>query len=151
MGGNLCLTCFCTLHFDSIFLIMLRCVLIYEWLFTRMFLCCCIFIFIFVWMSDECTWHHKTFLVQLYWHLAIKLHCTLCITYNLFYRNTTHIIFWHSYLIFAVASIKYMDLLILFCKAKIICRHKRPCICVFSTIDTAALILILPGIQPHST
>ena len=26
-------------------------------------------------MCDECTWHHKTFLVQLYWHLAIKLYC----------------------------------------------------------------------------
>ena len=24
-------------------------------------------------MCDECTWHHKTFLRQLYWHLAIKL------------------------------------------------------------------------------
>ena len=28
-----------------------------------------------VWMCDECTWHHKTFLVQLYWHLAVKLYC----------------------------------------------------------------------------
>ena len=27
-------------------------------------------------MCDECTWHHKTFLVQLYRHLAIKLNCT---------------------------------------------------------------------------
>ena len=26
------------------------------------------------WMCDECTWHHKIFLVQLYWHLAIKLY-----------------------------------------------------------------------------
>ena len=26
------------------------------------------------WMPDECTWHHKTFPVQLYWHLAIKLY-----------------------------------------------------------------------------
>ena len=26
------------------------------------------------WMRDECTWHHKTFPVQLYWHLAIKLY-----------------------------------------------------------------------------
>ena len=25
--------------------------------------------------SDECTWHRKTFLVQLCWHLAIKLDC----------------------------------------------------------------------------
>ena len=25
-------------------------------------------------MCDECTWHHKTFLVQLYCHLAIKLY-----------------------------------------------------------------------------
>ena len=24
-------------------------------------------------MCDECTWHHKAFLRQLYWHLAIKL------------------------------------------------------------------------------
>ena len=28
-------------------------------------------------MCDECTWHHKTFLVQLYWHLAIKLYCVV--------------------------------------------------------------------------
>ena len=35
------------------------------------------------WMCDECTWHHKTFLVQsVYWHLAIKLYCiVLCIVY----------------------------------------------------------------------
>ena len=26
-------------------------------------------------MCDDCTWHHKTFLVQLYWHFAIKLYC----------------------------------------------------------------------------
>ena len=26
-------------------------------------------------MCDECTWHHKTFLTQLYQHLAIKLYC----------------------------------------------------------------------------
>ena len=25
-------------------------------------------------MCDGCTWHHKTFLVQLYWHLAVKLY-----------------------------------------------------------------------------
>ena len=30
------------------------------------------------WMCDECTWHHKTFLMQsVYWHLAIKLYCIL--------------------------------------------------------------------------
>ena len=28
-------------------------------------------------MCDECTWHHKTFLVQLYWHMAIKLCCII--------------------------------------------------------------------------
>ena len=29
-------------------------------------------------MCDECTWHHKTFLVQsVHWHLAIKLYCML--------------------------------------------------------------------------
>ena len=27
-------------------------------------------------MCDECAWHHKTLLLQLYWHLAIKLYCT---------------------------------------------------------------------------
>ena len=27
-------------------------------------------------LNNECTWHHKTFLVQLYWHLVIKLYCT---------------------------------------------------------------------------
>ena len=27
------------------------------------------------WMCDECTWHHKTFLMELYWLLAIKLYC----------------------------------------------------------------------------
>ena len=27
-------------------------------------------------MCDKWTWHHKTFLMQLYWHLAIKLYCT---------------------------------------------------------------------------
>ena len=28
-------------------------------------------------IGDECTWHHKTFLVQsVYWHLAIKLYFT---------------------------------------------------------------------------
>ena len=26
-------------------------------------------------MCDECTWHYKTFLMQMYWHLAIKLYC----------------------------------------------------------------------------
>lgn len=26
-------------------------------------------------MCDECTWHHNTFLMQLYWHLAIQLYC----------------------------------------------------------------------------
>ena len=26
-------------------------------------------------VCDECTWHHKTFLTQLYQHLAIKLYC----------------------------------------------------------------------------
>ena len=26
-------------------------------------------------MCDECAWHHKIFLVQLYWHLAAKLYC----------------------------------------------------------------------------
>ena len=26
-------------------------------------------------MCDECTWNHKTYLVQIYSHLAIKLHC----------------------------------------------------------------------------
>ena len=26
-------------------------------------------------MCDECTWHHKTFLMELYWHLAIQLYC----------------------------------------------------------------------------
>ena len=28
-----------------------------------------------VWIRDECTWRHKTFLVQLYCHLAIQLFC----------------------------------------------------------------------------
>ena len=41
---------------------------IYNW--TRMLSVLCL-----EWMCDECTWHHKTFLVQLYWHLAIKLYC----------------------------------------------------------------------------
>ena len=31
-------------------------------------------------MCDECTWHHKTFLVQLYWHLAIKLYCIVFVS-----------------------------------------------------------------------
>ena len=31
-------------------------------------------------MCDECTWRHKTFLVKLFWHLAIKLYCIK--TYN---------------------------------------------------------------------
>ena len=32
-------------------------------------------------MRDECTWHHKTFLVQsVYWHLAIKLYCIVTST-----------------------------------------------------------------------
>ena len=48
-------------------------------LLTRMFICsCCNLLFNealwLEWMCDECTWHHKTFLVQLYWHLAIKLY-----------------------------------------------------------------------------
>ena len=30
------------------------------------------------WMCDECTWHHKTVLVQsVYWHLAIKWYCII--------------------------------------------------------------------------
>ena len=30
------------------------------------------------WLCDECTWQHKTFLVQsAYWHLAIKLYCII--------------------------------------------------------------------------
>ena len=33
-------------------------------------------------MCDECTWHHKTFLVQwVYWHLAIKLYCNCIVLY----------------------------------------------------------------------
>ena len=36
------------------------------------------------WMRDECTWHHKTFLVQSeYWHLAIKLYCYACFPLNI--------------------------------------------------------------------
>jgi len=30
------------------------------------------------WLCNECTWQHKTFLVQsAYWHLAIKLYCII--------------------------------------------------------------------------
>ena len=48
-------------------------VFIYEWLFTQIFVCCCCNLMM-VWMCDECTWHYKTFLVQLYWHLTIKMY-----------------------------------------------------------------------------
>ena len=34
-------------------------------------------------MRDACTWHHKTFLGQLYWHLAIKLHCTAVVLFTM--------------------------------------------------------------------
>ena len=35
-------------------------------------------------MCDECTWHHKTILVEsVYWHLAVKLHCYACFPLNI--------------------------------------------------------------------
>ena len=34
---------------------------------------CYFVVFRLVWLCDECTWHHKTFLVQLHSDLAIKL------------------------------------------------------------------------------
>ena len=42
-------------------------------------------------MSDECIWHHKTFLVQsVYWHLAIKMYCILYVVlYCLYSRGRT--------------------------------------------------------------
>ena len=53
-------------------------VFIYEWLFTCMPVCCCSLMMFYDWsesMCGECTCHHKTFLVRLCWHLAIKLYC----------------------------------------------------------------------------
>ena len=42
-------------------------------------------------MCDECTWHHKTFLVQsVYWHLAIKLYCIVLY----WYLDTDRGMFW---------------------------------------------------------
>ena len=57
----------------------------FSWLYLSMndFLPGCLFAVVVIYVSwlvqmcDECTWHHKTFLVQLYWHLAIKLYCNL--------------------------------------------------------------------------
>ena len=66
-------------------------VFIYVWLFTLMFV-----VLWLAWMYDECTWHHKTFLMQLYWHLVIKL-------YILFLR----VLYMYVYLLHAF--------LILFC------------------------------------
>ena len=50
---------------------------IYNWLFTPI---CIVIKNLFVvlwlaWMCGECAWDHKTFLVQIYWHLVIKPHC----------------------------------------------------------------------------
>ena len=36
-------------------------------------------------MCDECTWHHKTFLVQLYWHLPIKLYGIVLLLFCFFF------------------------------------------------------------------
>ena len=33
-------------------------------------------------MCDECTWHHKTFLMQLYWYWAIKLYCYIVLYFG---------------------------------------------------------------------
>ena len=48
-------------------------------------------------MCDQCTWHHKTFLGQLYWHLAIKLYCIVRQCAELYNhcssRFTTHLNF----------------------------------------------------------
>ena len=57
-------------------------VFIYIYIYMNDFLPGCLFAVVVInvlwleWMCDECTWHHKTFLVQsVYWHLAIKLYC----------------------------------------------------------------------------
>ena len=40
-------------------------------------------------MCDECTWHHKTFLVQsVYWHLAVKLYCIVLFCLKI--KNALH-------------------------------------------------------------
>ena len=40
------------------------------------------------WMCDECTWHHKTFPVQLYWHLEIKLCCIVSFILGIIHIRT---------------------------------------------------------------
>ena len=42
-------------------------------------------------MCDECTWHHKTSLVQsVYWHLATKLYCCISLTHTSLDPYTHH-------------------------------------------------------------
>ena len=51
-------------------------------------------------MCDECTWHHKTFLLQLvYWHLAIKLYCIVVILIGSSEQGTvaSHSMPWNSH------------------------------------------------------
>ena len=48
-------------------------------------------------MCDECTWHHKTFLVQsVYWHLAIKLYCIVIVLYCRFNELVTKSEKWNG-------------------------------------------------------
>ena len=48
-----------------------------QWLLYDVCCCCNLIVLWLAWMCCECTWHRRTFLVQLYWHLAIKLYCIL--------------------------------------------------------------------------
>ena len=55
--------------------------LLQEWLFTRMFVCCCCNLMLFLMIGVNVWWVYLAppFLVQLCWHLAIKLHCFWCL------------------------------------------------------------------------
>ena len=54
------------------------------------------------WMCNESTWHHKTFLAQLYWHLAMKLQSIVLTLSNeapVYFIDTwqwsCNVLYWH--------------------------------------------------------
>ena len=62
---------------------------------------------------DECTWHHKTFLVQLYWHLAVKLYCIVLVSPSSMSRTSPSFripswaALWSSSTALALKSVRY--------------------------------------------
>ena len=60
--------------------------------YPRVCYCCCTLNLLFcdwrAWVCG-CTWHHKTFLVQLHWHLAVKLYCVISWGWGCWHRSSS--------------------------------------------------------------